>query len=193
MVEQRRARRRDKILVSACLLGLPVRYDGKGKALDHALMDRWREEGRLVAFCPEEAGGLPTPRPPAEIEGGKTGDDVLDGRARVLEKTGRDVTAEFIAGADLAFREARLQSCRFALLIDGSPSCGAGFLYDGFFSGTRHPGFGVTAARLSRAGIHVFTQTEIEALQRRAFYQTHKGRCNTLNLLHNFHLKSIPI
>ncbi|HBF30641.1 2-thiouracil desulfurase family protein, partial [Rhizobium sp.] len=87
----------DKILISACLMGRPVRYDGKGKPLHHAAIVRWQEEGRLVVFCPEQAGGLPTPRPPAEIENGGSGDDVLQGHARVLEVTGGDVTDQFIA------------------------------------------------------------------------------------------------
>lgn len=152
------------ILVSACLLGRPVRYDGKGKPLAHPAIDRWRAEGRLVAFCPEQAGGLPTPRPPAEIEGGASGEDVIEGRARVIEKTGRDVSNAFVEGGRKAVEFARANGCAYALLIDGSPSCGSGFIYDGSFSGVRHPGLGVTAALLRRAGIAVFSDREIEAL-----------------------------
>ncbi|MGV2121643.1 DUF523 domain-containing protein [Agrobacterium vitis] len=155
----------DKILISACLMGRPVRYDGKGKPLHHPAIARWQDEGRLVAFCPEQAGGLPTPRPPAEIEQGGNGEDVLQGRARVLEVTGGDVTAEFIAGGSKAVDVALEQGCRYALLIDGSPSCGSGFIYDGSFSGTRHPGFGVTAALLKQAGVAVFSDREIDALE----------------------------
>jgi uncharacterized protein YbbK (DUF523 family) len=154
----------DKILISACLMGRPVRYDGKGKSLHHPAIARWLGEGRLVIFCPEQAGGMPTPRPPAEIEGGLTGDDVLQGRTRVLEVSGGDVTNEFIAGGRKAVEIALQQGCRYALLIDGSPSCGSGFIYDGSFSGTRHPGFGVTAALLRRAGIAVFSDREVDAL-----------------------------
>lgn len=157
----------DKILISACLMGRPVRYDGKGKPLHHPAIARWQEEGRLVVFCPEQAGGLPTPRPPAEIENGLTGDDVLQSRARVLEVTGGDVTAEFIDGGRKAVELARQQGCRYALLIDGSPSCGSGFIYDGSFSGTRHAGFGVTAALLQQAGIFVFSDRQVEALEAR--------------------------
>ncbi|MCM2440768.1 DUF523 domain-containing protein [Agrobacterium vitis] len=155
----------DKILISACLMGRPVRYDGKGKPLHHPAIARWEGQGRLVVFCPEQAGGLPTPRPPAEIERGGTGADVLHGRARVLEVTGGDVTAEFIAGGRKAVDLALEQGCRYALLIDGSPSCGSGFIYDGSFSGTRHPGFGVTAALLKQAGVAVFSDREIDALE----------------------------
>lgn len=155
------------ILISACLLGRPVRYDGKGKPLRDPLIGRWTSEGRLVGYCPEQAGGLPTPRPPAEIEGGMNGEDVLAGRARVLEVTGGDVTREFIEGGERAVAFARDHGCAFALLIDGSPSCGSSFIYDGSFSGTRHPGFGVTAALMRRAGIEVFCERELDRLAAR--------------------------
>lgn len=153
-----------KIFISACLLGRPVRYDGKGKPLHHPAIIRWQAEGRLVGFCPEQAGGLPTPRPPAEIENGMSGADVLAGRARVLEVTGGDVTAEFIDGGEKALAFAKAQGCRFALLIDGSPSCGSGFIYDGSFIGRRHVGNGVTAALMQSAGIEVYSDREIDAL-----------------------------
>lgn len=153
-----------KIFISACLLGRPVRYDGKGKLLADPLIDRWKAEGRLVGYCPEQAGGLPTPRPPAEIESGMNGEDVLAGRARVLEVTGGDVTADFVEGARKAAAFAREQGCDVALLIDGSPSCGSGFIYDGSFSGIRHAGFGVTAALMRQAGIEVFSDRELDKL-----------------------------
>lgn len=153
-----------KILISACLLGQPVRYDGQGKALMHPAIDRWRKEGRLVTVCPEMAGGMPVPRPPAEIEQGACGLDVLEGRARVLEVTGGDVTAQFIAGATKALALAQRTGCTHALLIDGSPSCGSVAIYDGSFSGIRHAGNGVTAALLARAGIEVFSPADIDRL-----------------------------
>lgn len=153
-----------KILISACLLGQPVRYDGKGKPLVHPAIDRWRDEGRLVAICPELAGGMSAPRPPAEIEKGASGLDVLEGRARVLEVSGGDVTAEFIAGAEKALALAEANGCTHALLIDGSPSCGSIAIYDGSFSGIKHAGNGVTAALLERAGIAVFSPADIDQL-----------------------------
>lgn len=153
-----------KILISACLLGHAVRYDGKGKPLVHAAIDRWREEGRLVTICPELAGGMSVPRPPAEIENGMTGADVLAGRARVVEITGGNVTAEFIAGARQVPDFAQAHGCTHALLIDGSPSCGSGFIYDGSFEGRKHAGNGVTAALLENAGIKVFSDRRIDDL-----------------------------
>lgn len=152
------------ILISACLLGHAVRYDGKGKPLHHPAIERWRDEGRLVTICPEMAGGMPVPRPPAEIENGASGVDVLEGRARVLEITGADVTDAFIAGANRALAFAKQHGCAYALLIDGSPSCGSIAIYDGTFSGVKHAGHGVTAALLLRAGIKVFSHTDIDRL-----------------------------
>lgn len=153
-----------KILISACLLGHAVRYDGKGKPLVHPAIDRWREEGRLVAICSELAGGMSVPRPPAEIEKGMKGADVLAGRARVLEITGGDVTEEFVTGAYRVLELAQANSCTHALLIDGSPSCGSGFIYDGSFAGKRHAGNGVTAALLIRAGIVVCSDRQVDKL-----------------------------
>lgn len=156
-----------RILVSACLLGHAVRYDGAAKPLIHPAIERWREEGRLVTICPEMSAGMPVPRPPAEIDGGKSGAAVLANEARVFEKTGGDVTAEFRRAAENALALARETKCRFALLIDGSPSCGSGFVYDGSFSGERVPGEGVTAALLRENGIEVYSEREIEALVER--------------------------
>ena len=153
-----------KILISACLHGQPVRYDGQAKTLDHPLVARWREEGRLVAICPELAGGFDTPRLPAEIERGMSGGDVLAGRARVLDSAGADVTAAYIDGAKAALELARQTGCTAALLIDGSPSCGSRAIYDGTFSGAKHAGEGVTAALFAAACLPVFSHEEVEAL-----------------------------
>lgn len=158
------AKAMNKILVSACLMGHAVRYDGQSKPLAHPAIARWIEEGRLVTICPEMSAGMPVPRPPAEIEGGATGEDVLDGTARVVEITGGDVTDEFKQAAENALDLATEAGCRYALLIDGSPSCGSGFVYDGTFSGNKHTGNGVTAAFLRRAGIAVYSDRDIEAL-----------------------------
>ncbi|PDT31296.1 purine-nucleoside phosphorylase [Rhizobium sp. L9] len=154
----------NKILVSACLVGHAVRYDRRAKPLLHPAIERWRAEGRLVTICPEMSAGMPVPRPPAEIADGATGEEVLAGTARVIELTGGDVTEEFQQAAGNAVALARQTGCRFALLIDGSPSCGSGFIYDGTFSGRRQAGNGVTAAALKAAGVDVFSDREIERL-----------------------------
>ena len=149
-----------KILVSACLVGRPVRYDGAAATLQDDILDRWVREGRAVIVCPEVSGGLSTPRDPAEIVGG-TGDDVLDGTARVVTDRGVDVTAQFVHGAEVALALAQKSSAVAALLQERSPSCGSKTIYDGTFSKNKIDGRGVTASLLERHGIRVFRATDI--------------------------------
>ncbi|MFJ9842243.1 DUF523 domain-containing protein [Kitasatospora sp. NPDC101155] len=142
----------EPIVVSACLAGVPCRYDGRARTSAEAV--RLVEEGRAVVVCPEGAGGLPTPRPAAEIVGGD-GADVLDARARVVDTTGADRTEEFVSGARAALAAAEAAGARRALLMARSPSCGCGRVHDGTFTGELRPGDGVTAALLRRAGIEM--------------------------------------
>ncbi|MBC6461980.1 DUF523 domain-containing protein [Actinomadura sp. HBU206391] len=169
----------ERILVSACLLGRPVRYDGTAKRSDDEILARWRAEGRLLSCCPEVSGGLPVPRPAAEIspvsgpggagspaDAGRTAADgtaVLDGTARVRTADGIDVTASFTQGAAEALEVAQRYAVRIAVLKEGSPSCGSGRIYDGGFTGTSMPGFGVTTALLERNGIRVFNEDQLDA------------------------------
>ncbi len=151
----------EKILISRCLLGHRVRYDGGA----HGPFDQlalWQAEGRVVALCPEVAGGLPTPRPPAEIPGGQ-GAQVLDGQALVLTQAGEDVSAPFIEGAQRALALVQQHGIRLAVLKSRSPSCGNLETYDGSFSGQKVRGQGVTAALLSGAGVQVFNEEELAA------------------------------
>jgi len=150
-----------KILISSCLLGERVRYHGGAAALNHPILERWRAEGRLVPICPEVAGGLPTPRPPAEVKGGD-GNDAIARLAFVRRQDGTDVTGEFLAGAEAAVALAREQGITIAILKDFSPSCGTSGIYDGTFQGRKVPGQGVTAAALRQAGVQVFGDHEIE-------------------------------
>lgn len=138
------------LLVSACLVGIPCQYNGD--SCPHDQIQDLATQGGVLPFCPEVGGGLPTPRPPAEIQGGD-GDDVLEGRARVVNIEGKDVTAEFLAGAQKALQIARRWHIQEAILKARSPSCGAGQIYDGSFSGRLVEGDGVTAALLKREGI----------------------------------------
>lgn len=146
-----------KIVVSACLLGAPVRYDGRDKKSSHPILERWIEEGRVISVCPEMLGGLGTPRPPAEIRG-----------ERVFTRDGHDVTDAFKAGA--AATLAAADGVRIAVLKEGSPSCGSSAIGDGTFSKTRVAGQGVTTALLRERGIMVFSEEEWEAAD--AFVRT---------------------
>ena len=150
----------NRILVSACLLGQPVRYDGAANTIEPARLETLIAAGRIVAFCPEVSGGLPVPREPAEIVGGD-GHAVLDGRARVLTRAGVDVSDFFIAGAKGALALCRKRNIRLALLTETSPSCGSAQIYDGSFARSRVSGQGVTAALLERHGVRVFGQQDL--------------------------------
>lgn len=142
-------------VISACLAGCKCRYDG-----DDNLIDRFQEmveRGEAVFVCPEQLGGLSTPRPPAQIVGG-TGEDVLDGNARVLTDAGVDVTEQFVKGAQEALKMAQLVHATEAILKERSPSCGSSMIYDGTFTKGKRPGHGVTAALLERHGIRVYSE-----------------------------------
>lgn len=144
-----------RVLVSACLLGLCVRYNAKILPT-HPHLTALAAEGRAVPFCPEVAGGLPTPRPPAECPSG--GEAVLAGIGHVVNHEGQDVTLSFLAGARLALQTAQELQLETAVLKEGSPSCGSTYIYDGSFSDRRVTGMGVTAALLRQAGITVFSE-----------------------------------
>ncbi|MCC5579736.1 MULTISPECIES: DUF523 domain-containing protein [Microtetraspora] len=156
----------ERVLVSACLLGRRVRYDGGAKTSEDELLATWNSEGRLVPFCPEVAGGLPVPRPPAEIEGGAGGAAVLAGTARIVTPDGDDVTEAFLAGARRALDAARASGARVAILKEGSPSCGSLRVYDGTFTGRTTPGQGVTTALLEQNGVRVFDEDDIAGAAR---------------------------
>ena len=153
-----------RVLVSACLLGEKVRYDGRNQRLDSTRLHRWQRAQKLVVFCPEVAAGLPIPRAPAEITPGHDGADVLAGRARVMTRDGADVTQAFLRGARSALAQARAGGCAYALLTDKSPSCGVHAVYGGAFDGVLKVGIGVTAALLAAHGIAVFAPQEITRL-----------------------------
>ncbi|WP_366300680.1 DUF523 domain-containing protein [Pseudomonas atacamensis] len=149
----------EKILVSRCLLGHRVRYDG-GASGPFDLLEQWIEEGRVVPLCPEVAGGLPTPRAAAEIPGGQGG-EVLDGTAAVITTDGEDVSAQFLEGARQALELVQKHGIRVAVLKANSPSCGNLLTYDGTFRGVKVSGEGVTAASLKRHGVRVFSELEL--------------------------------
>ncbi len=139
------APRKPLCLVSACLAGCPCRYDGTACVVPE--IERLANAGLALAVCPEELGGLPTPRPPAEIRHG-----------RVVNRNGQDVTAEFARGAEAALALAQRHNLGLAILKARSPSCGTGPVYNGTFSRTLTAGQGVTTAKLRLAGIKVYDE-----------------------------------
>ncbi len=165
------ARFMSKILISACLSGFPVRYNGSEKILIDQTLQQWREQNRLVICCPELAAGFATPRPPAEIAVRSSGRSVLSEGARVMESSGQDVTERYILGAYLALEMAEKNGCRYALLTDSSPSCGSETIYDGSFGGKMLEGYGVTTELLRQHGIEVFSHRQILQLIERVMNQ----------------------
>ena len=149
-----------KILVSACLLGERVRYNGVFKSFESHVLESWNRRGWVVAICPEVVGGLSVPRPRSEISR-DDGIQVLNGHKKVININGQDVTKYFLDGAQKALELALFHKVKLAVLKEGSPSCGSGYIYDGSFSGLKKPGKGVTAALLEENDIRVFSEREI--------------------------------
>lgn len=143
-----------KVVVSACLVGQNCRYDGGSNLVPavKALADR----GLCVPVCPEELGGLPTPRTPCELR-------QVDGKPLVLARDGKDCTAHFAKGAEKAFALAKENGCTKAILKSRSPSCGKGRIYDGTFSRTLVDGHGLFARLLVENGMAVLTEEEFAA------------------------------
>lgn len=138
----------ENILISACLIGCNTRYNGQSTLIPE--LDRLMERYCLIPVCPEQLGGLPTPRTPSERINNS-----------VVSKTGDDVTAQYARGAAETLRLARLYNCSVAILKERSPSCGFGTIYDGSFSGSLTEGNGVTAELLARNGITVIGESRI--------------------------------
>ncbi len=155
-----------RVLVSACLLGEPVRHDGRARPASSPVLERWQAQGRVVAVCPERAGGLPVPRAAAEISGAGHGIAVLQGRAAVRTASGTDVTQAYLAGACHALALAQQHRIRVAVLKEHSPSCGSHRVHAGRFDGTLHAGMGVTVALLRQHGLHVFSEDQWDEADR---------------------------
>ena len=143
------------ILVSSCLAGLEVRYNGT-HSLDNRISKLVREN-KAVTICPELIGGFSTPREPAEIVGGD-GEDVLDAKAKVVEKSGKDVTELYLKGAYATLEKAKKINATIVVLKENSPSCGSSMIYNGEFKGKKVVGNGVTSALLKRNGLQVISE-----------------------------------
>ena len=143
------------ILVSACLAGFDVKYNGSHNLNEK--IKKWFDEKKAIPICPEVLGGLSIPREPAEIVGGE-GEDVLDGHAKVITNNGIDVTEQFIKGANETLKIALDLNATMVILKERSPSCGSSMIYSGEFNGNKKKGTGVTAALLKRNGIQVLSE-----------------------------------
>ncbi|WP_248508432.1 DUF523 domain-containing protein [Sporosarcina sp. NCCP-2222] len=148
------------ILVSSCLAGLPVRYNGTG--CPNGLIEKLLAENKAIIVCPELLGGFTTPREPAEIIRGD-GEDVLDGKAEVIEKSGRNVTDLYLKGARLTLEKALELGVTSIVLKESSPSCGSSMIYNGEFSAKKIAGVGVTTALLRRHGLQVISEEDLPA------------------------------
>ena len=144
---------KEPLLISACLLGVACRWDGASRPLDAEALEKLKARYALIPVCPEQLGGLPTPRLPAE----RGGDGVHNAR-------GESVTAQFFRGAAETLRISAFFGCKKALLKARSPSCGSGEIYDGFFTGTLRPGDGVTTETLKANGVAVYNESQLDKL-----------------------------
>ncbi|MDP5274308.1 DUF523 domain-containing protein [Chengkuizengella axinellae] len=148
------------ILVSACLAGDECRYNATHK-LDSSIQTL-AEEGKAALACPELLGGFSTPRQPAEIVGGN-GLDVINGTAKVIDKSGKDVTDLYINGAEKTLEMAQSIKAEYVILKENSPSCGSCYIYNGEFNGTKVIGLGVTTALLKKHGFKVISEEDYKA------------------------------
>jgi uncharacterized protein YbbK (DUF523 family) len=146
-------------LISACLLGIRCTWSGDDKYKNNQAVELSKLE-TLIPVCPEQLGELPTPRAPQEIQGG-TGDDVLNGKCKVMNKNGEDVTRQFVTGAEETLKITRQLNIKEFIAKSGSPSCGCGQIHDGTFSGTLIDGDGVTTALLRRNGIKITPEEDL--------------------------------
>ena len=149
-----------KILMSACLLGKRVRYDGNTLTVSDQKLQDWIDKGWVASVCPEVDAGMSIPRVPAEILKGD-GNEVLLGKASVMTKSGEDVTDSFFKGASIALGLCLKHGIKVAVLSESSPSCGSSTIYNGEFSTTKISGVGVTTALLINNGIQVFNQFDL--------------------------------
>jgi uncharacterized protein YbbK (DUF523 family) len=145
-----------KILISPCLIGIRTRWDEGCEEIEELI--NLVKSGQAVFLCPEQLGGLTTPREPDEIERGKTAKDVLNGEAKVLTKTGKDVTEQFVVGAHRILEFCQRMGVEVAILKSDSPSCGSKQTYDGSFTDTKIAGKGITAELLEQNGIKVYNE-----------------------------------
>ncbi|MEG2291342.1 MAG: DUF523 domain-containing protein [Clostridium sp.] len=144
-------------LISACLCGINCKYNGKNN-LDEKCLELFKS-GDAILVCPEQLGGLSTPRTPAEIKGQV--ESVIIGIGSVINNENEDVSEKFIRGAKETLKIAQEKNIHNAILKDGSPSCGVNYIYDGNFNGTKIKGCGLTAHMLKKNNIKVISEEQL--------------------------------
>jgi uncharacterized protein YbbK (DUF523 family) len=150
-----------KIVISPCLIGIKTRWDESCD--EHQEILNLVKSNQAIFMCAEQLGGMTTPREPSEIEPGKTATDVLDGNAKVYSITGKDVTEQFVVGAQRILNFCLDVGVEIAILQSYSPSCGSERTYDGTFTDTTIPGKGITAELLNQKGIKVYNEKNFRA------------------------------
>ncbi|MFA8301055.1 MAG: DUF523 domain-containing protein [Hyphomicrobiales bacterium] len=153
-----------KILISSCLAGEKVRYNGSDRKINHPLINKWDKEGRLILACPEILGGLSTPRPSAEIING-SGLDALNKHSKITDINHNDLTKEFIDGAEKTLEIIKEHNIDIAIMAERSPSCGSCKIYDGTFSGKLIHGEGVTTALLRKNGVTIYNENQLDDIK----------------------------
>jgi uncharacterized protein YbbK (DUF523 family) len=151
------------ILISACLLGCKVRYNASNLVVIDPYFEKLTTTHQIISFCPEVSAGMSIPRAPAEITGGD-GFDVLSGTASVIEKSGTNITEDFIVAARNTLARCQAERVQFAVLAESSPSCGSQKIYGGNFDNTKRAGKGVTTTLLEQNGVRVFSQHQAKEL-----------------------------
>ena len=150
-----------KILISPCLIGIRTRWDESCDEIEELI--NLVKSGQAVFMCPEQTGGLTTPREPSETEPGKTAKEVLNGKAKVLTITGKDVTEQYVTGARRILKFCQEMGVEIAILKSDSPACGSERTYDGTFTGTIIPGKGIAAELLEQNGVKVYNEKNFRA------------------------------
>ncbi len=145
-----------KVLISSCLLGCNVKYDGKNNCIDEKIIDKLKNKFELFSFCPEVEGGLPIPRIACEI--------ITQNPLKIVNKIKDDKTNNFILGASKTLELCQKEEIKLAILKSNSPSCSNEYIYDGSFTGVKIKGFGVTTKLLVDNNIEVINETEINKL-----------------------------
>ncbi|MGM9934838.1 DUF523 domain-containing protein [uncultured Clostridium sp.] len=153
-------------IISACLCGVNCKYSGKNN-LNEKCMKLFKE-GKAILVCPEQLGGLSTPRNPVELD--SSAKSVVEDEGKAVDNTGKDVTKQFLDGAYETLRIAKEAGINKAILKEGSPSCGCNFVYDGTFSGNKIEGKGVTAYVLEQEGIDVISDEDLEESEKKLVY-----------------------